>query len=440
MKPRGSKKAADSSAPIKKERKPMFNNDLMEEICERKNLKDALDRVVSNNGAPGTDNMQVGKLFAHLKVNWPQIKTQLLAGTYKPNPVRRVEIPKPNGKGIRKLGIPCVVDRFIQQAVMQVLQKGFDPTFSKYSYGFRPEKSAHQAILQAQEYLKQGYEYVVDIDLEEFFNRINHDRLISALMKVVNDKRVIALIRAFLNAGVMDGGLFKRTSEGAPQGGPLSPLLSNIVLDELDKELAVRGHKFVRYADDCNVYVKSKRAGERVMKSISNFISRKLLLKVNESKSAVARPQERTFLGFSFTGGTTPNRRKIAESSIEKFKNKIRKLTNRNYSISLDVRIKALRNFINGWKAYFGCCEASNILRDLDSWIRRRLRCVLWKQWKVYKKRMRELMNRGVSPGMAITSAWSSKGPWKMAHTPAVRIALPNKFFDSIGLPRLWSE
>lgn len=218
MKPRGSKKAADSSAPIKKERKPMFNNDLMEEICERKNLKDALDRVVSNNGATGTDNMQVGKLLAYLKVNWPQIKTQLLAGTYKPNPVRRVEIPKPNGKGTRKLGIPCVVDRFIQQAVMQILQKGFDPTFSKYSYGFRPGKSAHQAILQAQEYLKQGYEYVVDIDLEEFFNRINHDRLISALMKVVKDKRVIALIRAFLNAGVMDGGLFKKNKRRRAAG------------------------------------------------------------------------------------------------------------------------------------------------------------------------------------------------------------------------------
>jgi RNA-directed DNA polymerase len=238
----------------------------------------------------------------------------------------------------------------------------------------------------------------------------------------------------------MEEGLFKRTDEGAPQGGPLSPFLSNIVLDELDKELEARGHQFVRYADDCNIYVKSKRAGERVMKSVSSFITNKLKLKVNESKSAVARPQERKFLGFSFTGGKLPNRRKIAEQALEKFKNKIRKITNRNYSISFDDRIKVLKNYINGWKAYFGFCETSSILRDLDSWIRRRLRCVLWKQWKVYKKRMRELMNRGVRAEMAYTSAWSSKGPWNIAHTPAVRIALPNKYFDSIGLPRLWSE
>ena len=235
----------------------------------------------------------------------------------------------------------------------------------------------------------------------------------------------------------MEGGLFKRTKEGAPQGGPLSPLLSNIVLDELDRELEARGYKFVRYADDCNVYVKSKRSGERVMKSISNFIAYKLKLKVNESKSAVARPQERKFLGFSFTGGKMPNRRKIAEQSLEKFKNKIRQITNRNYSISFDRRIKTLTNYINGWKAYFGFTEARSILRDLDSWIRRRLRCVLWKQWKVYRKRMRELITRGVRAEMAYISAWSSKGPWNIAHTPAVRIALPNKFFDSIGLPRL---
>ena len=291
--------------------------------------------------------------------------------------------------------------------------------------------------MQAQEYLKQGYGYVVDIDLEKFFDRINHDRLISALFKNIEDKRVVGLIRAFLNAGVMEDGLFKRTDEGAPQGGPLSPLLSNIVLDELDRELAARGHKFVRYADDCNIYVKSSRAGERVMKSIRSFITNKLKLKVNEAKSAVARPQERKFLGFSFTGGKMPNRRKIAEQSLEKFKNKIRKLTNRNYSISFEYRIRILKNYINGWKAYFGFCETSAALRDLDSWIRRRLRCVLWKQWKVYKKRMHELISRGVSAKLAHISAWSSKGPWNLAHTPAVRMALPNKFFDSLGLPKL---
>ncbi|MDD4893614.1 MAG: reverse transcriptase domain-containing protein, partial [Candidatus Rickettsiella isopodorum] len=250
-------------------------------------------------------------------------------------------------------------------------------------------------------------------------------------------RRMIALVRAFLNAGVMENGLFHRTDEGAPQGGPLSPLLSNIVLDELDKELEARGHKFVRYADDCNIYVKSERSGERVMNSIRNFIVNKLKLKVNESKSAVARPQERKFLGFSFTGGKVPNRRKIADQSLEKFKNKIRKITNRNYSISLESRIKALKNYINGWKAYFGFCETQSVLRDLDSWIRRRLRCVLWKQWKIYSKRKHELIKRGITAENAHAAAWSSKGPWNIAHTPVVRIALPNKFFDSIGLPRL---
>lgn len=416
----------------------MFTKELMEEICERENLRNALDRVTKNNGAPGIDNMQTVKLREYLKTNWCRIKTQLMQGTYKPAPVRRVNIPKPDGKGTRKLGIPSVVDRFIQQAVMQVIQKGFDPTFSKQSHGFRPGKSAHQAVRKAQEYLKQGYEHVVDIDLEKFFDRINHDRLISALNKKIQDKRVIGLIRSFLNAGVMENGLFAKTDRGAPQGGPLSPLLSNIVLDELDRELEARGHKFVRYADDCNIYVKSNRAGKRVMRSIGNFITNKLLLKVNKSKSEVARPQERTFLGFSFTGGKMPNRRKISKQSLGKFKNKIRKITNRNYSMSFENRIEILKKYINGWKAYFGFCEAYTILKDLDSWIRRRLRCVLWKQWKVYRNRKRELISRGIRVEMAHTSAWSSKGPWNIAHTPAVRIALPNKFFDSIGLPRLW--
>jgi RNA-directed DNA polymerase len=415
----------------------MFSFNLMEEVCESENVKKALNRVIQNDGAPGIDNMKVGNLLGYLKSGWPQIKMHLLKGSYKPKPVRRVDIPKPGGNGTRQLGIPCVVDRFIQQAVMQVLQKGFDPTFSQNSYGFRPGKSAHQAISQAQDYLKQGYEFVVDIDLEKFFDRINHDRLITTLSKNIKDMRMIALVRAFLNAGVMENGLFHITDEGAPQGGPLSPLLSNIVLDELDKELEARGHKFVRYADDCNIYGKSERAGERVMISVRSFIVNKLKLKVNKSKSAVARPQERKFLGFSFTGGKAPNRRKIASQSLEKFKNKIRKLTNRNYSISLESRIKSLKNYINGWKAYFGFCETPSILRDLDSWIRRRLRCVLWKQWKIYSRRKHELIKRGITAENAHAAAWSSKGPWNLAHTPAVRIALPNKFFDSIGLPRL---
>lgn len=435
----GNKEAADLTAPMKKGSKPMFNQNLMEEICERTNLLAALDRVEENNGAPGIDKMPARKLREYLKEHWPRIKAQLLNGTYQPNPVRRAEIPKPDGKGKRKLGIPCVVDRVIQQAVMQVLQKGFDPTFSEQSYGFRPGRSAHQAVLQAQCYLKQGYEYVVDIDLEKFFDRINHDRLISTLSRSIKDWRAIALIRAFLTAGVMEDGLVKSTEEGAPQGGPLSPLLSNIVLDELDKELEARGHKAVRYADDCNIYVESKRAGERVMKSISNFITRRLKLKVNEAKSAVARPQERKFLGFSFTDGRWPNRRRIAEQPLERFKNKIRGITNRNHSMSFETRIKTLKNYISGWKAYFGFCETTSVLRELDSWIRRRLRCVLWKQWKTCGNRLHELVRRGVRSEEAYKAAWSSRGPWKTSQDPAVTMALRNKFFDSIGLPRLHS-
>ena len=330
-----------------------------------------------------------------------------------------------------------MVDRFIQQAVLQVLQAKWDATFSESSYGFRPGRSAHQAVEQAQRYLQSGYEYVVDIDLEKFFDRVHHDKLMSALSQRIADKRVLKLIRSYLRAGVMENGLVSIPEAGAPQGGPLSPFLSNVVLDALDKELEKRGHRFVRYADDCNIYVCSHRAGERVMKSISRFITHRLKLRINQQKSAVARPQERKFLGFSFTGGRRANRKKIAPESLQRFKRRVRQLTRRNRQISLEERVSRLSVYLRGWKAYFGLAETWYVLRDLDSWVRRRLRCVLWKQWKTYRRRKRELIKRGVPEALAASTAWSSKGPWRICHTPGVQMALSNKFFDSIGLPRL---
>src|ERR1039458_5022997 len=304
---------------------PASTNRLMEEVCERENLKAALRRVKANKGSPGVDGMTVGGIKDYLKQHWPVIREQLLNGTYEPKPVRRVEIPKPDGGG-RKLGIPTGLDRFIQQAVMQVLQRRWDRTFSEYSYGFRPGRSAHQAVAQAQQYIAGGYSWVVDLDLEKFFDRVNHDKLMGQVAKRVEDKRLLKLIRAFLNAGVMENGLVSPSGEGTPQGGPLSPLLSNLVLDELDQELERRGHRFVRYADDCNIYVRSERAGQRVMESITRFITQKLKLKVNEAKSAVARPQERKFLGFSFTDGPEI-KRTIAPKALERFKRRIREVT-----------------------------------------------------------------------------------------------------------------
>src|SRR5947207_811617 len=299
---------------------------MMEEIVERENLKEALRRVKANKGSAGIDGMTVDQLGDYLKQHWPAIREELLNGTYEPKPVRRVEIPKPDGGGMRKLGIPTVLDRFIQQAVLQVLQRQWDPTFSRYSYGFRPRRSAHQAVAQAQQYIAQGYGWVIDLDLEKFFDRVNHDKLMGQIANRVEDKRLLKLIRAFLNAGVMENGLVSPSVEGTPQGGPLSPLLSNIVLDELDRELERRGHRFVRYADDSNIYVRSEQAGQRVMKSITRFIEQKLKLKVNEKKSAVARPQQRKFLGFSFTKGPAI-RRTIAPKAVERFKERIRDIT-----------------------------------------------------------------------------------------------------------------
>ncbi len=411
----------------------VMNEQLMEEIVSRENLLLALKRARSNRGSAGIDGMSVDALPIYLKSHWPTIRECLLQGTYRPQPVKRVLIPKPDG-GKRSLGIPTVLDRFIQQAVLQVLQVRWDPTFSHHSYGFRPGRSAHQAVSQAQANIRQGYSCVVDIDLEQFFDRVNHDILMHEVAKRARDTRVVKLIRSYLQSGVLSGGVVVATEEGTPQGGPLSPLLSNLMLDKLDRELEQRGHRFVRYADDCNIYVRSLRAGQRVLKSVTDFLTRQLKLKVNEAKSAVAFPWQRKFLGFSFTSGRSPKRR-IAPQALKRFRGRIRELTRRTRGISLDRMIRELRTYLTGWIAYFGFCEARSILKELDSWVRRRLRCMLWKQWG--RRSYRELRARGVSRDLSWNTCKSAHGPWRLSRSPALSFALPGRYFDSLGLPRL---
>jgi RNA-directed DNA polymerase len=408
---------------------------LMEEVCERENLKQALARVRANRGSAGIDGMTVEELPAYLNAHWPEIRDRLLAGTYRPQPVRRVEIPKPDG-GRRALGIPTALDRFIQQALLQVLQRRWDATFSEHSYGFRPNRSAHQAVAHAQRYIAEGYGWVVDLDLEKFFDRVNHDMLMGRVAKRVADKRVLTLIRAFLNAGVMENGLVSPTDEGTPQGGPLSPLLSNLLLDDLDRELERRGHRFVRYADDCNIYVRSERAGQRVLEGVTAFLTRRLKLRVNREKSAVARPAARKFLGFSFTNGSTPKRR-IAPKATARFKARVRILTRRTRGISLPQMVAELATYVRGWRSYFAFCQTPTILRDLDSWIHRRLRCVVWKQWKRGRRRFAELRRLGIGKDLAAQTAGSPHGPWHISRSPALGYALPGAYFVSLGLPRL---
>jgi RNA-directed DNA polymerase len=414
---------------------PAAKMQLMEEVCERENLVRAWQRVRENKGAPGVDGMTIDDAKGFLCEHWPDIRSQLLAGTYQPHPVKRVEIPKPDG-GVRKLGVPCVVDRLIQQAMLQVLQKRWDPTFSEHSYGFRPGRSAHQAVAQAQRYIAEGHNIVVDLDLEKFFDRVNHDILMARVAERVADKRVLKLIRAFLNAGVMEDGLVSPVDEGTPQGGPLSPLLSNLVLDALDKELERRGHRFCRYADDCNVYVRSRRAGERVMASVSRFLTDKLRLKVNEAKSAVARPEERKFLGFSISNGGSE--RRIAPQALAKFKARIREITRRTRGRSLPQIIEELKSYLIGWRSYFGFCQTPRVLTNLEAWIRRRLRMYLWRQWKNGSKRFKELRRRGIATFLAAVAAGSPTGSWRMSGHPAVQKALRNHVFDSLGLPRIY--
>ena len=407
----------------------------MERIVERENLKKALARVKSNKGAAGVDGMTVDDLPAYLKANWLTIRDQLCEGTYTPQPVRRVEIPKASG-GVRLLGIPTVLDRFIQQAVLQVLQAEWDRTFSETSYGFRPGRSAHQAVAKAQAYIASRHAFVVDIDLEKFFDRVNHDILMGLVAKRVTDKRLLKLIRGFLTAGVLEGGLVSPTEEGAPQGGPLSPLLSNLMLDVLDKELERRGHCFVRYADDCNIYVRSRKAGERVMASIETFLERHLKLKVNKAKSAVARPNHRKFLSFSFTQGRRP-RRRIAPEAIARCKARVRELTRRTTGRSLKQVIEKLALYLKGWRGYFGFCQTPSVLHKLDEWIRRRLRAIVWTQWKHGPTRFDELRRRGVDRETALKTAGNPRGPWRLANSAALANALPKSFFASLGLPFL---
>ena len=407
----------------------------MEWIVERENLKRALARVTSNKGAAGVDGMTVDDLPAYLKANWLTIRAQLLDGIYKPQPVRRVEIPKASG-GLRPLGIPTVLDRFIQQAVLQVLQADWDRTFSEASFGFRPGRSAHQAVAKAQAYIASRHAFVVDIDLEKFFDRVNHDILMGLVAKRVVDKRLLKLIRGFLTAGVLEGGLVGPRDEGTPQGGPLSPLLSNLMLDVLDKELERRGHRFVRYADDCNIYVRSRKAGERVMASIETFLERRLKLKVNRAKSAVARPNHRKFLGFSFTQGRRP-RRRIAPEAIARCKARVRELTGRQSGRSLKQIIEKLSLYLNGWRGYFGFCQTPSVLRKLDEWIRRRLRAIVWTQWKHGRTRFDELQRCGVGRELALKTAGNPRGPWRLSNSAALTMALPNAFFASRGLPYL---
>src|SRR5438094_56546 len=417
---------------------PARTNRLMEEVCERENLKEALRQVKGNKGSAGMDGVTVDQLTDYLKQHWPVIREQLLNGTYEPKPVRRVEIPKPDG-GVRKLGIPTVLDRFIQQAVMQVLQRRWDRTFSEHSYGFRPGRSAHHAVAQAQQYIAAGYSWVVDLDLEKFFDRVNHDKLMGQVAKRVEDKRLLKLIRAFLNAGVMENGLVSPSVEGTPQGGPLSPLLSNLVLDELDRELERRGHRFVRYADDCNIYVRSERAGQRVMDGIKRFITQRLKLKVNDKKSAVARPQERKFLGFSFTDGRVI-RRRIAPKAVERFKERIREITRQAKGVSLETTMATLAPYMRGWRGYFGFCETPDVLINLTRWVRLRLRAALWRQWKTQRRRRAMLIQLGVRGILAGNTAASGRGPWHLAHSKALNVGLSNAYFRSRGLPSLFEQ
>lgn len=414
---------------------PVIGERLMEEICAQENCRQALARVKANQGSSGVDGMTVQELPGYLQQHWLTIRDQLLRGTYLPQPVKRVEIPKPDG-GVRKLGIPTVLDRFIQQAVMQVLQDQWDGTFSDHSYGFRPGRSAHQAVAQAQQYIAEGCRWVVDLDLEKFFDRVNHDRLMAKLAQRIGDKRLLKLIRAFLTAGVMEDGLVSPVDEGTPQGGPLSPLLSNIVLDEFDRELERRGLRFARYADDSNIYVRSRRAGQRVMESVTRFLTTKLKLKVNEQKSAVARPWERKFLGFSFTAAREPKRR-LAPKAIGRFKERVRELTRRTRGVSIERRAEDLTRYLRGWLGYFGKCQTPSVLAGLEAWLRRRLRSAIWKQWKRGTVRFAELRQRGVSQDLAAQTAGSAHGPWRLANSPALAIALPNAYFDSLGIPRL---
>ena len=410
----------------------------MEKAVSRSNMMAALDRVVSNKGAPGIDAMPVTALRGYLIENWPHIKEELLEGRYAPQPIRRVEIPKESG-GVRMLGIPTVLDRLIQQALHQVLSPLFEPGFSESSYGFRPGRSAHQAVKAARRHVADGKRWVVDIDLANFFDRVNHDILVSRLARKIEDRRVIQLIYRYLQAGVLEGGVVSPRVEGTPQGGPLSPLLSNILLDELDKELEKRGHKFVRYADDCNIYLATCKSGERVMASVTAFLEGELKLLVNRSKSAVDRPWNRTFLSFGMTRHRTP-RLTVGGKAVERVKRRIRECCRRGRGKSIAATIEELQPKLRGWMNYFRHAEVKGIFEELDGWIRRKLRCILWRQWKRTYTRAKNLMKRGLPKDTALKSAMNGRGPWWNAGAAHMNVAVRKSYFDKLGLVSLMAQ
>lgn len=404
----------------------------MNRVFERENLLRALHQVEKNKGSHGMDEMPVTFLRRHIHENWQTLRVELEKGSYQPMPVRRIEIPKPSG-GTRLLGIPTVTDRFIQQAIAQVLTPVFDLGFSEHSYGFRPGRRAHDAVKKAQKYIENGFRWVVDMDLEKFFDRVNHDKLMSLVAKKVSDKALLVLIRRYLEAGIMVNGVKRNSEEGTPQGGPLSPLLSNILLDELDKELERRGHRFVRYADDCNIYVKTEKAGKRVLGSMTHFLEKKLHLKVNEQKSAVDRPWKRRFLGFSFTWEFA-TRIRVAKENVKRVKEKIRQITSRSKPYPLEQRIEELNRLLVGWCNYFSLADTKTIFQELDGWIRRRMRMCLWKQWKKPRTKVKRLLALGVPKLKAYEWGNSRKKYWRIAGSPVLHRALGNQFWKSIGL------
>ncbi|EJZ16781.1 RNA-directed DNA polymerase (Reverse transcriptase) [Rhizobium sp. Pop5] len=438
-KPRGQALGASDTTAGPGSSRPEANERLMEAILSRENMMAAYRRVVANKGAPGIDKMSVEQLKPYLAEHWPRIREDLLADRYRPTPVRGVEIPKPGGKGMRQLGIPTVLDRLIQQAMHQVLMPIFDPDFSASSYGFRPGRSAHDAVLAARSYVAGGRRFVVDLDLEKFFDRVNHDVLMARVARKIGDTQVLRLIRRYLQAGLMTGGIVTARSEGTPQGGPLSPLLSNILLDDLDKELERRGHAFCRYADDCNVYVRSQHAGERVMASLTCFLTERLKLTVNGAKSAVDRPWKRTFLGYTMTAHKAP-RLRIAASSVARFRGKLKAAFRAGRGRALGATIKDLTPILHGWIAYFRLTDSKGILEDLDGWLRRRLRCILWRQWKKPATRAMRLRQRGLTEQRARDSAGNGHGPWWNAGASHMNDAFRKAFFEQLGLVSLQQE
>ena len=425
-----------SNRPLASDGSGALAHGLIEAVVEPENMRQALKRVRSNRGSPGVDGVTVQELPESIRKEWPRLRKELLEGSYQPQPVKRVEIPKPDG-GVRELGIPTVLDRLIQQAILQVLTPLYDPTFSDHSYGFRPGRSAHQALLRAREYVASGKGWVVDLDLEKFFDRVNHDILMGRLARRIGDKRLLKLIRAYLSAGVLLNGVVVSREEGTPQGGPLSPLLANILLDDLDKELEARGHSFCRYADDCNIYVQTQRAGERVMASVTRFLERKLRLKVNTAKSAVARPSARKFLGYRLYGRGDNARLLIAPKSLQRARDAIRRITRRNRGVSLPRLLSELRSYTDGWVAYYHLNASRTVFEAMDQWIRHRLRCYQWKLWKTPRNRARQLRKAGIGPYLAWGVAYGGPGPWRAAGCPALTRSLTNAKLAQMGFSSL---